>query len=173
MPNQPPVHEREFIKLSKNHQELASKLNVMGVPAPVLLDYAKFVCKRWFLLAEEHLNEARAALLSAHSRTTFSRAYYASYNVSKAMRYLVNGEVSLKGDDHGKASADLPNDLPDVAHWAEEITRLYEHRLFADYDNWIDTQANMKLNPHDATEIATQFIEHARDYINNKFGAFL
>jgi hypothetical protein len=76
--------------------------------------------------------------------------------------------VSLKGDDHGRASTELPGDFPNVATWSGAITRLYEHRLHADYDNWSDTAAEFKLLPKDAILLAEKFIEETRVYLNNK-----
>jgi hypothetical protein len=78
---------------------------------------------------------------------------HAAYNASKSVRYIVNGRVSLKGDDHGEAS-ELPDDFPDVDRWSEAITRLYEHRLRADYDNWRTTTSEMSLSASDAVDLA-------------------
>jgi uncharacterized protein (UPF0332 family) len=170
MPTQPPIPELEFLKLSGNHQELANKLTKMGIPAPDLGEYAKHICQCWFRLAEEHLGEAKRALVGNCTRAVFSRAYYAAYNASKAARYIVQGRVSSKGDDHANASADLPKDLPNVAQWSQQITQLYEHRLRADYDNWSDTAANNFLTPADTVQAADAFVDEVRTYINAKFG---
>jgi hypothetical protein len=81
------------------------------------------------------------------------------------------GSVSLKGDDHARASADLPDDMLNVDHWSHEITLLFEHRLRADYDNW--SEPAMTLTPTEAIQKAESFIEDARIYINSKMGNFL
>src|SRR5216683_2485248 len=101
MPKPPPVAELEFLKLIPNHAELTRKLQTIGVPALDVLEYAKYTCECWFRLAEEHLAEAKKANTMNCSRSVFSRSYYAAYNASKATRYIVQGIVSLKGDDHG------------------------------------------------------------------------
>ncbi len=173
MPKRPPVHELEFMKLSRSHGELSAKLTTIGIPSPDLLEYAKHICECWFKLAEIHLNDAKAALAANCQRAVISRSYYAAYNASKAARYLVRGTVSLTGNDHASASTDLPDDLPNVAQWAQDITLLYEHRLRADYDNWSDTAASSTLTPGDAIAKATAFIDEVRGYVNAKFGNLL
>jgi uncharacterized protein (UPF0332 family) len=173
MPKRPPVHELEFIKLSRNHGELSANLTTIGIPSPDVLEYAKHICECWFKLAETHLADATAALAANCPRAVISRSYYAAYNASKAARYLVKGGVSFKGNDHASASTDLPGDLPNVAQWAQDITVLYEHRLRADYDNWADTAASNTLTPGDAIAKATAFVEEVRAYVNVKFGKLL
>jgi hypothetical protein len=103
MSKQPPVHELEFLKLSGNHCELARKLATLTVTSHDLRAYAKFVCKAWFALGVEHLTESKLLLAASCRRATLSRAYYAAYNVSKSARYIAQGFVSLKGDDHDLA----------------------------------------------------------------------
>ena len=49
------------------------------------------------------MNDAKAAIGLNCNRVTYSRSYYAAYNASKSIRYIVNGSVSLAGDDHKKA----------------------------------------------------------------------
>jgi uncharacterized protein (UPF0332 family) len=148
-------------------------LTTIGIPSADVLEYAKQISKCWFDLAEEHLEDAKAALAARSPRSAFSRAYYAAYNASKATRYITKGAVSLKGDDHGKASADLPDDLPNVAQRAQDMTLLYEHRLRADYDNWSDTAKSNTLDPTQAIALASTFIREVRAYVTNKFGQFL
>ncbi|MGA4111079.1 hypothetical protein ACI2T3_08605 [Ralstonia nicotianae] len=152
-----PVHELEFLKLSSNYLELARKLSTLGWPTPDLARYAQYVCTAWFHLGEEHLLEAKKILAAGCRRACFSRAYYAAYNASKGVRYMVRGFVSLKGDDHSKASSDLPDDFPDVGSWASRVGKLYEHRLRADYDNWGTTASEDTLKPDEAVAEAEAF----------------
>lgn len=168
MSKKPPLHELEFLKQSGNHLELARKLSLLGFSDPNLVQYTHFICESWFRLGEDHLKEAKNMLNAKCSRAVFSRSYYAAYNASKGARYLIGGYVSLKGDDHGRASTELPGDFPNVATWSGAITRLYEHRLHADYDNWSDTAAEFKLLPKDAISLAEEFIEETRVYLNHK-----
>lgn len=173
MSKKPPVNELEFLKLSANHLELARKLTTLGFSTPDLYQNAQYVCESWFRLGEEHLAEAKKLLFAGCPRSVFSRAYYAAYNASKGARYIAQGFVSLKGDDHGKASTDLPGNFPNVAIWASRISILYEHRLHADYDNWSNTVNEFILTPANAVDEAEAFINEARTYLNSECGMTL
>ena len=169
MAKSPPVHELEFLKLVPNHAESVRKLATLGVPVPDLTLYAFHVGLCWIRLAEEHLQDCRLAEKAGSRRATFSRAYYAAYNASKGVRYIVAGAVSLKGDDHQKAQ-DLPNDFPDVNQWSLRITRLYENRLRADYDNWNSTGSEFSMSSAEALSFADRFVSTTKTYITTKFG---
>jgi len=169
MAKKPPVTELEFLKLSSNHLELDRKLSCLGCQTPDILHYAQHVCEAWFRLGEEHLVEAKLLVAAGCKRAGLSRAYYAAYNASKAARYIKAGFVSLKGDDHAAAST-LPGDFPDAAKWSMKIGTLYENRLWADYDNWTDTEARFTLKPTDAVADAAVFIDETRAYLNSKCG---
>lgn len=132
MPKKPPIAELDFIKFTNNHAEFARRLQPLNVQSGDIIEYAQHVAKCWFELGGEHLVDAKLALENKRSRATYSRAYYAAYNASKAARYVVSGIVSLKGDDHGQAATNLPRDIPDVAKWSQVMTQLYECRLYAD-----------------------------------------
>jgi hypothetical protein len=173
MAKAPPIPELDFIKLTSNHAEFGSKLVKLAIASPEFREYAEHVCECWFRLAQEHLLEAQAANGASCGRTAYSRAYYAAYNASKAMRYMVNGAVSLRGDDHGRAAVDLPTDMVDMAAWSQNITILYEHRLRADYDNWQDSASQNTLSPVQAVQIADDFVKVAKGYLTQKFGMFL
>ena len=169
MAKAPPIHEREFLKLVPNHAESVRKLATLGVPIPDVTQYALHVGSCWIRLAEEHLQDCRLAERAGSRRAAFSRAYYAVYNASKGVRYIVVGAVSLKGDDHHKAQ-DLPNDFPDVDQWSLRITRLYENRLRADYDNWNSTGSEFSMATSEALSFADKFVPTTKTYLNAKFG---
>lgn len=167
----PRFDERVFLKFVRNHGELCGglrTLNLTGASSDVT-DHAHYVGLCWLRLAFEHLADAKAALRSRRDRSSYSRSYYAAYNASKAVRYVVEGVVSLKGDDH-KLASDLPNDFEEVAKWGSIITRLYEHRLKADYDNWGGTREEMTLTPGESVLFAEQFVLKAVSYLDDKFG---
>jgi len=166
----PDIAELEFIQLTRNHGEFCGNLRRLGLfrAAEDVAANAKYIGVRWFALGKDHLQDAREALKANSARAVFSRSYYAAYNVSKAVRYLVNGKVSLKGDDHGEAP-ELPDDFPDGDRWAAMITSLYEHRLRADYDNWRSTSADNSLTLSEAVESSEQFVAVASRYLSDKF----
>jgi hypothetical protein len=93
------------MRITSNHGEFGRKLTALGHPAASgqIKRHAHFVGLCWFQLSLEHLEDAKCSLAAARSRATFSRSYYAAYNASKAIRYIVDGAVSVTGDDHAKA----------------------------------------------------------------------
>jgi hypothetical protein len=171
MAKAPIVDEREFLKLTRNHSELRDKLTTLGLSAASneIKENAQHVALCWLKLAREHQDDAKGALALNRDRSVYSRSYYAAYNGSKSVRYVATGAVTLTGDDHKKAS-DLPDDFPDVAKWAETITKLYEHRLRADYDNWTSTKAELYLSCTDAVRFSDEFLDEAAKYLETKYG---
>ena len=172
MTKKPPISEVDFINTSKNHRELSSKLRKLDIDSSNIEEYAKYICSKWYSLGLEHLSEAKKILPLGCDRSVYSRSYYAAYNASKATRYYNSGSVSLRGDDHTRASVDLPDDLTDVSSWVQVVSTLYEHRLRADYDNWENSKQN-SMTPVQAVEAADQFIEVCRLYLQEKFGVEL
>lgn len=120
-------------------------------------------------LGEEHFAEADLAYRAGAARSTYSRAYYATYNASKGVRYLHKGVVSLKGDDHGRASLDLPDNFPDVARWSRVITTMLENRHHADYDNWVDTPAMYSMPADETLREARSFLDAAWLYLKTEY----
>jgi len=166
--------ERKLLKRIRNHAEFRSILVELSLARDLAAfdQHVERVTRCWFDLGREHLKDAEAAYHARRTRSVYSRAYYAVYNASKAVRYHVNGVVSLKGDDHKKAS-DLPGDFPDVAKWTARIPEMYEHRLRADYDNWRLTSQEHVLQPQDCLALAKQFLQECQQYIQTKFGISL
>ncbi len=167
----PPVPELDFINITGNHGQFREKLRQLGQfeAADNIRKNALHVGLRWMQLSHNHLEDASFSLQSRRDRSTFSRSYYAVYNASKAVRYIVSGSVSLKGDDHHKAS-DLPDDFPQVSRWAELVPKIYEHRLHADYDNWTATSSELTISPQQAYDLAKEFVDHSTSYLHAKFG---
>ena len=170
MSKKPPVHELKFLGMSANFIDLSGKLEVLDCPSPEIGRYAEYVCRAWLRLGDAHLREAKKLLTIECRRAAFSRAYYAAYNASKGMRYISSGSVSLRGDDHGKASSDLPDDFPDVANWSRRLTTLNKNRLRADYDNWSTTRYELKMKPSEAVEEASKFVRETKLYLRSKHG---
>src|SRR5207245_7544722 len=95
--------------------------------------------------------------------------YYAAYNASKSVRYLVAGMVSLAGDDHKEAS-NLPVDFPDVEKRGDSIVKLRENSLRADYDNWTSTKSEFSITSTETIQLGEGFVAEAKVYLETKFG---
>ena len=100
-----PTDERRFLKNIRNHAEFRRNLADLSMMTdlPLFDRTVVAVTASWMKLADEHIEDAMAAHAAGRTRAAYSRAYYAAYNASKAIRYHVNGVVSLKGDDHQAA----------------------------------------------------------------------
>ena len=164
-----PPKELHFLKISGNHQEFANKLRQLQIPDKhVKFGLARKIAAQWFRLAEEHLEDAQRAHRSKNRRTAYSRAYYAAYNASKAVRYMVKGVVSLHGDDHAKAP-ELPEHFVDVARWSKTITDLYADRLRADTTTGT-IQTDFARPTKEAVALAKQFLNVARTFLTTECG---
>ncbi len=166
--------ERKTLDLIKNHAEFKGTLVSLGMDftVPVLEGHVRAVALRGFELARMHYVDGKALNSANNPRAVYSRAYYAAYNASKAVRYIVRGFVSLRGDDHKKV-ADLPSSFPDVDSWASKLPLLYEHRLRADYDNWSNTGAENVWQPSECLAVAGEFLETAENFLRSDYGLVL
>ena len=86
----------------------------------------RFCSRMAMRLLENGLNsrgsDATAVDACKNPRSVYSRADYAAYNASQAVRYVVRGFVSLRGHDHKKV-ADLPSNFPDVDSWVAKVRK--------------------------------------------------
>lgn len=163
--------ERKALELLKNHAEFKSTLMLLTMSGdlPVLERHVYAVARKWFELARLHYADAAAADIRRNPRAVYSRSYYAAYNASKAVRYVVRGFVSLRGDDHKKV-ADLPDNFPDVDSWGAKLPILYEHRLRADYDNWSGTPTENVLSPGECLAQSEAFLNAAAQFLLTEYG---
>jgi uncharacterized protein (UPF0332 family) len=172
MPKIPPIDERQFLELTKNFSKVSRDMSTLGFAQTSvdIRDFGHHIGLCWLKLAIRHLADAKACQKQRGTRrAVFSRAYYAVYNASKAVRYVTHGSVSLRGDDHQKA-VELPDDFPDVQNWAVDINRMREHRQKADYDGWEATPKEFALTTTKSLELATAFVAEAREYLDDKYG---
>ena len=172
MAKPPPIDERKFLELAKNFSKTSRDMNTLGFTQACadITEFGHHVGLCWLRLAVRHLADAKASHKQRGTRrAVFSRAYYAVYNASKAVRYVTNGSVSLHGDDHQKAG-DLPDDFPSVVNWAVDINRLREHRQKADYDGWGITPKEFSLTSTKSLQLAESFVSEAKQYLDSKYG---
>jgi len=163
--------ERKALELLKNHADFKSTLMslTMSGDLPILEGHVHAVARKWFELARLHYSDAAAADTHRNPRAVYSRSYYAAYNASKAVRYVVYGFVSLRGDDHKKV-AELPSNFPDVDSWGAKLPNLYEHRLRADYDNWSGTPSENVLLPEECLAESDAFLKAAAQFLLTEYG---
>lgn len=168
------MEELEFIREIANHREFCRKLAQLGLPdaEAAVRTQALTIGARWFLLGQEHLKEARLALRGGVRRAAYSRAYYAAYSASRSVRYIATGSVSLRGDDHQKAP-ELPGDFPEPTKWGPCITKLYQERLRADYENWRTPPTKFGINASTAVREAAAFVALCKRYLKSKHGVTL
>lgn len=153
-----------------NHAEFKEKLKKLGLTSDLPTFDASVieVVKSWVRLARQHAEELGKLDPDGLPRAVYSRAYYTAYSASKAVRYMSRGAVSLKGDDHRKVS-DLPDSFPDVDVWARQLQELYEHRLRADYDNWVETAHEHSLKPIECKALAEKFVTECLLFLKEKY----
>src|ERR1022692_1197514 len=85
MSKPPPIDEREFLKIVRNHGELCRGLRTLDLAAASsdLTDHAHHVGLCWLRLAFEHLDDAKAALASRRDRSSYSRSYRSEEHTSE------------------------------------------------------------------------------------------
>lgn len=96
-----------------------------------------------------------------------SRCYYAAYNVSKCVRYCVDGFVKFDADDH-KLVGDLPKDFPDRAAWSTFLVELRQDRNFADYEPWTKTRSRLSHAPNDSVARVEDFVKASKIYLRKR-----
>jgi hypothetical protein len=162
--------QRLLIHEVRNHAEFKEKLTKLKLTGDLAVwDAAVIdVIRSWFQLARQHAEELGKLDPDQLPRAVYSRAYYAAYNASKAVRYTSRGIVSLSGDDHRKVS-ELPDSFPNVDTWARDLQVMYEHRLRADYDNWTQTPSEHTLKPKECAELAQRFLTVCESFLKDVY----
>lgn len=158
---------RDSELLELNHASVRRLISASGSHEAVAAYDARVgeALKRWHLLARNHLATARA--LAAHPRrwrSTVSRAYYAAYNASRAVRLSVYGRVHRGGKDH-RTVGELPDDFPERDQWASFLDQLRYERERCDYDPGSDVRASLSDRPAGMVERVAEFVAQARQYL--------
>jgi hypothetical protein len=126
------------------------------------------VARYWLLLASQHLRVARHLLAKPRDwRALVSRSYYAAYNSSRSVRYIVRGQIRLDGEDH-QAVGDLPADFPSAVAWSSFLTELRKDRNIADYDAWPGMRGSLSLEPSVSFSRTEDFIKLSKVYLRNR-----
>jgi len=126
------------------------------------------VARRWVLLGECHLRNAKARAAKPREwRALVSRTYYAAYNVSRSVRYVVTGSVRLDVKDHQEVG-ELPDDFPDRALWSTFLVDLRKDRNLADYEPWKDMRMGLSHRPSESVRKVAVFIRTAKAYLRGR-----
>lgn len=90
--------------------------------------------KQLIRLGEGHLRYAHHLSGRDIWRQRVSRAYYACYSASKAVRLAQDGSYNTEARDHKKIG-NLPDNFPDKNIWQNKLTKFRADRNIADYDH--------------------------------------
>jgi len=118
------------------------------------------------LLSQDHLRAAQRATGRNAWRQKVSRAYYASYIASRAVRLAVDGTFSTDPTDHQRIAA-LPKNFPDAAYYADLLTKFRGDRNISDYDHSV-TRRDLEMSPADYINAARRFLRNAKSYLHQE-----
>jgi sulfur relay (sulfurtransferase) DsrC/TusE family protein len=153
-----------------NHAKILHLLEQMAGQADLTWYDQKVhaVARYWILLASQHLRVARQLVANPrHWRAVVSRSYYAAYNCSRSVRYIVKGQIRLDGEDH-QAVGDLPGDFPSVPAWSSFLTELRKDRNIADYDAWPGMRGSLSLEPNKSFARTEEFTKLSKVYLRSR-----
>jgi hypothetical protein len=117
-------------------------------------------------LGNSHFRTARRASGPGSWRQRVSRAYYACYCISRAVRLAVNGAYTTDPADHKKVG-NLPNGFPSSATWSDFLIKFRGDRNIADYDH-TDCRKNLEMSDAEYVEQTEKFIRQAKGYLKNR-----
>lgn len=106
------------------------------------------------------------SLQRPHWRQRVSRLYYATYNISKSVRFECEGTHSTDVKDHSKVGS-LPATFPNRATYENELSTLRDDRNSCDYDHMIRASDLVNNTTH-YSNLALSFIRDAHDYLKNR-----
>jgi hypothetical protein len=121
--------------------------------------------KSLFLLGEEHFHFARQTQ-RRFWRQRISRLYYGAYNIRRAVQLLCNGTYRTDVSDHSKIG-ELIDSFPNKDTYKRKLTDLREDRNLADYSHDAN-ESDLILSQDDAEALITEFINDARNFLNNR-----
>lgn len=119
--------------------------------------------KQLIRLGEEHLRYSRTVSGRNSWRQRVSRAYYACYSTSKALRLAKNGMFSTDSKDHQKIGG-LPDDFPEKDIWCDMLTKFRADRNIADYDHSAK-ERNLEYPSSQYLDEATAFLRVIKAYM--------
>jgi hypothetical protein len=168
----PPLHPRlahlrdDFPNHQAARKSLLAILDGQGVAA---YDTAVVDTTRLFWrLAQFHLRAAKQANRRPRAwRAAISRAYYAAYSGSKAVRFYTNGQIAADVEDHKKIGA-LPNGFPNGQSWGSALVDMRFDRNLADYDAWPDCHRRLRRTAEDNVVEAGRFLSDVQSFFQTR-----
>jgi hypothetical protein len=163
------VKRPELLELGNHARILRILKNHSGTSNMTWYDNAVLnVARPWLLLAAQHLRVAQQLCAEPRVwRAVISRSYYAAYNSSRSVRYLIKGFVKLDASDHQEVG-DLPDDFPKRAAWSTFLTETRKDRNIADYEPWTGVRSTLSRTPNTTFELAEEFLREAKTYLRAK-----
>lgn len=122
--------------------------------------------KQLIKLGEAHLRFANGLSGRDCWRQRVSRAYYACYSVSKALRLAKTGFYSTESKDHQKI-CDFPDDFPNKDIWKDKLTKFRADRNIADYDH-LAKEKNLEYTSSEYLSEAYAFLQETKKYMRGK-----
>lgn len=158
--------DSDFLKAG-NPNKIANAYGSFLLPNEVqkIRDESKAHTAAMYKLGLYHYKFA-ISLSRPHWRQKISRLYYASYNVSKSIRFDNDGNHSTDVKDHTKVGV-LPNGFPAKSTYENELTNLREDRNSCDYDHVVKADKLLKSTTEYST-LVKQFLQDAHDYLTTR-----
>lgn len=150
-----------------NHQKIIASYSgfLEAVEIEKIRAEARRHTKLMYCLGVEHFVFAKK-IAKRQWRQRISRLYYASYNVSKSVRFDNDGNFSTESKDHSKVGS-LPAGFPNHAMYENELKNLREDRNSCDYDHLAKLDDLLK-SPADYETMVLEFIRHAHDHLSSR-----
>jgi uncharacterized protein (UPF0332 family) len=117
-------------------------------------------------LSNAHYQAAKRAIGLACWRQRVSRAYYACYCMSRAIRLGVKGIYNTKPNDH-ESIGDLPSDFPSKNDWSDFLIKFRGDRNIADYDH-TECRRSLEMSDAEYMEKTQEFLREAKNYLKIK-----
>ena len=161
------MKEPHILLLNKNVGELRRQLaGILSAKSARAFDAEiKENVVQLFKLGEEHYRFA-SNVHGSHWRQIVSRSYYAAYNISKAIRLMVNGHYSKEVKDHDHVGH-LPDDFPNKSTYANKLGLLRDDRNLCDYDHTA-FQTDLSATVGDTLRLLEGLVTDARKYLRER-----
>jgi len=162
------MDDNHILKLRANPYQVIKCLDGILSPGQTQLIKNEIYAnvKQLLRLAQSHLRFATTASGNDSWRQKVSRAYYACYLASCAVRLAISGVYSTDVNDHKKVGQ-LPSDFPNNSTWCNFLTTLRADRNMADYDHSARA-SSLEMPGAQYIQETQDFITAVKDYLRSK-----